>query len=120
MGLDTQGNEHQPLANFLWPFFSQDERAALSIHLCDIRSAVLVVVAPRARKAEPVNVKSERGFNVGHMEDGAREPVCLHMYPPMKRGGKSRNERPCLAKYDTGLSAVVTRRLHAKLLSRGQ
>src|SRR5579864_790596 len=58
-GLDVQRNEHQPLADLLRPPFSQDERAALSIHLCDIRSTVLVFVAPGTREAEPVNVKAE-------------------------------------------------------------
>ena len=33
-------------------------------------------VAPGAREAEPVNVKAERGLNVGHVQDGTREPVC--------------------------------------------
>jgi hypothetical protein len=54
--LDVQGNEHQPLANLLRPRVGQDKRAALPVDLCDMRSAVLVV-APGAREAEPVNVK---------------------------------------------------------------
>src|SRR5579871_3917541 len=80
-GLDVQRNENQPVADLLWPRFSQDKRAALSIHLCDIRSAVLVFVPPGTREAEPLNVKAERGLNVGHVQDGAREPVCHRRYP---------------------------------------
>src|SRR5215469_2365206 len=63
--LDVQGNKHHPLANLLRPRVGQDKRAALPIDLWDARSAVLVV-APGAREAEPVNVKAERGLNVGH------------------------------------------------------
>ena len=48
MRLDVQRNEHQPPADLLRPRSSQDKRAALSVHLCDIRYAVLVVVAIRA------------------------------------------------------------------------
>src|ERR1700745_1789175 len=54
--LDAEGNEHQPLANLLRPGVGQDKRAAQSVDLRDVRFAVLVV-APGARKAEPVNVK---------------------------------------------------------------
>src|SRR5271165_2656512 len=61
--LDVHGDEHQPLANLLRPRVGQDERAALPVDLCDIRYAVLVV-APGAREAEPVNVKAERSLNV--------------------------------------------------------
>jgi hypothetical protein len=39
-----------------------------------MRSAVLVV-APRAREAEPVHVKQERGLNIGYVQDGACEPI---------------------------------------------
>src|SRR2546429_6832560 len=73
--LDVQRNEHQTLANLLGPRVGQDKRAALPVDLCDMRSAVLVV-APGAREAEPLNVKAERGLNVGYVPDGAREPVC--------------------------------------------
>jgi hypothetical protein len=64
--LDVQGNEHQPLANLLRPRVGQDKRAALPVDLCDMRSAVLVV-APGAREAEPVNVKEERGLNIRYV-----------------------------------------------------
>src|ERR1700682_3890704 len=64
--LDVQGNEHQPLANLLRPRVGQDKRAALPADLCDMRSAVLVV-APGAREAEPVNVKEERGLNIRYV-----------------------------------------------------
>src|ERR1039458_8637411 len=77
--LEVQGNEHQPLANLLRPRVGQDKRAALPVDLCDMRSAVLVV-ARGAREAEPVNVKAERGLNVRHVQDGAREPVCHRLY----------------------------------------
>src|SRR5271155_4225841 len=56
--LDVQGNEHQPLANLLRPRVGQDKRAALPLDLRDVRSAVLVV-APGAREAKPVNVKEK-------------------------------------------------------------
>ena len=49
-----------PLPAFLRPRVGEDKRAALPVDLCDMRSAVLVV-APGAREAEPVNVKAERG-----------------------------------------------------------
>src|SRR5271168_1115176 len=58
--LDVQGNEHQPVADLVWPGVGQDQRAALPINLCHARSAVLVV-APGAGEAEPINVKAERG-----------------------------------------------------------
>src|SRR5271163_2816966 len=61
--LDVQGNEHHPLANLLWPRVGQDKRAALPVDLCDMRSAVLVV-APGAREAQPVDVKAERSLNI--------------------------------------------------------
>ena len=64
--LDVQGNEHQPLANFLRPGVGQDQCATLPVNLCDVRSAVLVV-APRAREAEPVDVKAERGLNIRYV-----------------------------------------------------
>src|SRR5882762_1171056 len=64
--LDVQGNEHQPLANLLRPRVGQDKRAALPVDLCDMRPAVLVV-APGAREAEPINVKAERGLNIRHV-----------------------------------------------------
>src|SRR5258708_7863866 len=61
--LGVQGNEHQPLANLLRPRVVQAKRAALPGDLCDMRSAVLVL-APGAREAEPVNVKAKRGLDV--------------------------------------------------------
>src|ERR1700733_11181298 len=73
--LDVQGNEHQPVANLLRPRVGQDKRAALPLDLCDVRPAVLVV-APGAHEAKLVNVKAERYLNIGHVQDGAREPVC--------------------------------------------
>src|SRR5580698_11156472 len=64
--LGVQGNEHQPLANFLRPGVGQNKRAALPVDLCDVRSAVLVV-APGARITKQVNVKEERGLNIRYV-----------------------------------------------------
>src|SRR5271154_6119441 len=61
--LGVQGNEHQPLADLLRPRVGKDKRASLPLDLRDVHSAVLVV-APGACEAEPVNVKVERGRNV--------------------------------------------------------
>jgi hypothetical protein len=40
----------------------------------DLSDAILVI-APGTRKAEAVNVKTERGLNVCHVQDGTREPI---------------------------------------------
>src|SRR6204780_5896744 len=64
--LGVHGNEHQPFANLLRPGVGQDQRAALPVHLCNMRSAILVV-APGAREAEPVNIKAQRGLHVGYV-----------------------------------------------------
>src|SRR2546427_8900591 len=74
--LDVQGNDHQPLANLLRPRVGQDKRAALPIDLSD----AVLVVAPGTREAEAVNVKTERGLNVCHVQDGTREPVCHRLF----------------------------------------
>src|ERR1700689_1291152 len=64
--LGVHGNEHQSLANFPRPGVGQDQRAALPVHLRNMRSAILVV-APGAGEAEPVNVKAQRGLHVGYV-----------------------------------------------------
>src|SRR5579884_738628 len=56
--LDIQGNEHQPLADFLRPSVGQDERASLAIDLRDMHPAVLFV-APRTRESEAINIEPE-------------------------------------------------------------
>src|SRR5215467_2682501 len=86
MRLDVQRNEHQPLASLLRSEGAglipakklgvrQNQRAALPVYLCNASSAI-VVEAPGTREAEPVNVKAERGLNVGHVQDGTSKPVC--------------------------------------------
>src|SRR5580658_1278691 len=72
---DVQGNEYQPFANLLRPLAGEDDRASLTFDLGDEDFAVLVV-APGVGEAELVQIKTERGHNVGHVEDGAREPLC--------------------------------------------
>src|SRR5437899_3771871 len=72
--LDVQGDEHQPSAELLGPLAGKDERAALPLHLGDERLAVLLE-APGAREAETVHVEADRCVDIGHVEDGAGEPV---------------------------------------------
>jgi hypothetical protein len=58
---------NDPIASELdVPCVGQDKSAALPVDLCNVRSAILLV-APWDREAELVNVKAERGLNVGHV-----------------------------------------------------
>src|ERR1700761_860287 len=66
----------------------EDDRTALAIDLGDVGLAGFVE-APGSCEAEMVHVEAERGFDVGHGEDGAREPVGHGWGPRRKTSSES-------------------------------